>query len=140
MKDFFFDPIRMKRFSVRRLWYLGIAIVAFILTETGRHILRPIVREHQFNDFGVTDSIGNFGGIIVQIFFTLSILNSNKPQSYRLAIFLSCGYILYEFLQPVLPKGTFDWNDVLGTLYGFILAAILLTALWKIKPASEPSD
>ncbi len=128
------DPKRITQFSLRRLLFLGISVLSFVITETGRHELRPLVRQHQFNDFGITESIGNLGGIVVQIFFTLAILNPDKTRAYRLAVFLCCGYILYEFLQPILPKGTFDWNDVFGTLYGFILSVLILKLLWKVFP------
>ncbi len=32
------------------------------------------------------------------------------------------GYILYEILQPYLPRGVFDWKDIYGTLIGGVIS------------------
>jgi uncharacterized membrane protein YccC len=72
------------------------------------------------------------GGIVVQIFFGLAVLNPNRRQSYRLATFFSVGYVVYEFLQPYLPKGVFDWKDVYGTVIGFAVSVLLLALTWRV--------
>ncbi|MCF7823273.1 MAG: hypothetical protein K9N35_03795 [Candidatus Marinimicrobia bacterium] len=69
----------------------------------------------------------------MQIFFTLSILNPDKVRSYRLAVFLAVGYIIYEILQTILPRGTFDWMDILGTLYGLGISILILSLLWRLN-------
>lgn len=48
-------------------------------------------------------------------------------------------YIVYEVLQPYLPRGTFDWNDVFGTLLGLAIALPVLWILWRIFP-DEPQS
>lgn len=105
---------------------------AFVLTELGRYVYRPYAYEHEIFDFGLADSIGNLGGIVVQIFLGLAALNSTRRQSYRLAVFYSLGFVIYEFMQPYLPKGVFDWRDIYGTAVGFALSLLMLTAVWKI--------
>jgi hypothetical protein len=119
--------------------FLAVAVVMFGVTEFGRHVLRPFVRRTGIDDLGLTDSIGNLGGIIVQIFFTLAVCNPTKPGSYRFAALLAAGYIGYEFLQPYLPRGTFDWNDVLGTLLGLAVALPVLWILWRVFPDEQQS-
>ncbi len=115
-----------------RIVFLAIAVVAFAITEFGRYVYRPYVREHGIADFGLADCIGNLGGIVVQIFFGLGILNSNRNQSIRLATFYSVGYVIYEFAQPYLPKGVFDWKDVLGTAIGFAVSMVLILVVWRV--------
>ena len=131
---FFATSGRWKTWSRVRTLFLAVAVVSYLGTEFGRFVLRPWVRENGFEDFGLTDTIGNWGGILVQIFVGLTILHPNRLQSFRLATFYAAGFILYEFLQPYLPKGTFDWNDVLGTLAGWIVAMVLLALVWKRFP------
>ena len=55
----------------------------------------------------------------------------------RLAGFFSLGYILYEFAQPVLPKGVFDWKDVYGTAIGLSLSLPVLALLWRLYPVTK---
>ncbi|MBT3252975.1 MAG: hypothetical protein HN995_11995 [Candidatus Marinimicrobia bacterium] len=119
-----FQPSRV------RAIFLMMGGVALVLTELFRLRLRPLIRSLEITDFGFTDTIGNSGGIIVQIFLALAIINPTKIQSYRLAAFFSGGFILYEFAQPYLPKGTFDWYDVLATVVGYGIALILLGLVW----------
>jgi len=116
-----------------------VAALAFFVTEFGRFVYRPYVRRNDINDFGLADSIGNIGGIVVQIFVIIAAYNSTKKQSFRIAPLLAAGYVVYEFLQPVLPKGVFDWKDVYGTLLGLGLSFGILWIIWRIFPerASE---
>jgi hypothetical protein len=83
------------------------------------------------SDWGLADSIGNLGGIVVQIFLTIAAFHSTKKQSFIIAPLLAVGYIAYEFLQPILPKGVFDWKDVLGTLIGLAAALVILWIVWR---------
>ena len=131
--DRIFEPSRV------RVRFLIIAALAYGVTELGRFVGRPYVRAHGLHDFGLTDSIGNLGGIVVQIFFALAIINPIRVQSYRLAAFFAAGYVLYEFAQPYLPRGTFDWHDIWATVIGYGLAVLILRAVWRGLPASDRS-
>ena len=118
--------------SRSRIVFLAIAVAAFAITEFGRYVYRPYVRQNGVNDLGITDCIGNLGGIVVQVFFSLAILNSSRKQSFRVAAFCSVGYVLYEFAQPYLPKGVFDWKDVYGTAIGYAISVLLILVVWRV--------
>jgi hypothetical protein len=120
--NFFLDKNRFKTIDALRLIYLASFVISFALTEAGRYIYRPYIYENGINDFGIADSMGNLGGIIVQIFFGMMILNPLYKKGVRLIFFFVFGYIVYEILQPYLPKGTFDWLDIYGTLLGGIFS------------------
>lgn len=120
----------------RRGVFLLLGLGAFAVTETGRFVLRPLFRERGIDDFGLTDSIGNLGGILVQIFLALAILNPDRRRSFIFATVMAAGYILYEFLQPHLPKGVFDWNDVWGTVIGYLVALPILALVWRVTGSS----
>jgi TRAP-type uncharacterized transport system fused permease subunit len=122
---------RILRPSRTRAVFLLIAVGAFAVTEFGRQVYRPWAYRRALADFGLADSVGNLGGIIVQVFLTLAVVNATREQSLRWAAFLSCGYIAYEFAQPYLPKGTFDWQDVAATLVGGGLSCVILWAVWR---------
>lgn len=119
--NFFFDSKRFRTFDKLRFIYFFFFIAAFFLTEAGRNIYRPYIYENGINDFGIADSMGNLGGIVVQIFFGLAILNPLYKKGVRIILFFITGYIFYEILQPYLPKGTFDWLDIYGTIIGGIV-------------------
>ena len=74
-----------------RVRFLCLAALAYFVTEFGRFIYRPYVRRNDISDFGLADSIGNLGGIVVQIFITVAAMNSTKKQSFRIAFFLAAG-------------------------------------------------
>ena len=118
---FFTDKEHFRRIDMRRIIYLITSFLSFILTEIGRFHYRPYIYENNINDLGLADSMGNLGGIIVQIFFGLAILNSPKKQGYRIIAFFVIGYIVYEIVQPMLPKGVFDWKDIYGTVFGGVI-------------------
>ena len=123
--NFFTDKEQFKTIDTKRIVYLITSISAFLATEFGRFVYRPYIYENNLNDFGIADSIGNSGGILVQIFLGLAILNPTFKKGFRLIGLFVVGYVVYEFLQPILPKGTFDWLDVYGTLLGGFVGLII---------------
>ncbi len=132
--NFFIDKEQIRTIDYRRIVYFISFLVSFFLTEIGRKIYRPFIYENDINDFGLADSVGNSGGIIVQIFFGLTILNSSYKKGFRLIGLFVIGYILYEVVQPYLPRGVFDLKDVYGTLLGGfvgLLIYLLIHALLK---------
>lgn len=121
----------------RRVIFAGIAGCAFAVTEAGRFVYRPWVVEHGINDFGLAGSIGNLGGIVVQVFVVLAVIGSTRRKSFGFAAFMAAGYVLYEFLQPYLPRGTFDWNDVYATVVGYLFSLPVLLVVWKLFPEQQ---
>ena len=105
LNNFFTDKNAIKTIDLFRVLYFVVAVLAFFMTEAGRKIYRPFIYENGINDFGIADSIGNLGGIIVQIYFSFALLNSSKKKGFRVIGFIVIGYILYEILQPFLPRG-----------------------------------
>jgi len=122
---------QLRTIDTRRVIYVVALILSFVVTEIGRYVYRPIIYRNGINDFGLADSIGNMGGIIAQVFLGLALVNSNLKQGFRLIGFLIIGYIFYEIVQPILPKGTFDWKDVYGTILGGALAGIVFFLIQK---------
>jgi VanZ family protein len=130
--NFFTDKASIKTIDRKRIIYFLIAVLFFFLTEIGRNIYRPYIYTNNIDDYGIADSIGNSGGIIVQIFFMLTILNSPRKKVFRVIGFIVIGYILYEILQPYLPRGVFDWKDIYGTLIGGVISLFVWLFVKKI--------
>ncbi|MCD4729728.1 MAG: VanZ family protein [Bacteroidales bacterium] len=119
------DIEKIRTIDTVRIIYFFTFIISFILTKIGQTTYRSYIYENKIDDLGIADSIGNSGGIIVQIFFGLAIINPSRKKGLRLIIFFTLGYILYEFAQLILPKGVFDWQDVYGTLIGGVLGILI---------------
>ena len=130
--NFFTNKAAIKTIDSFRVIYFVIAVLFFFLTEIGRNIYRPYIYSNNIDDYGIADSIGNSGGIIVQIFFMLAILNSPRKKVFRVIGFVVIGYILYEILQPYLPRGVFDWKDIYGTIIGGVISLFILFFIKKI--------
>ncbi|TDN97641.1 VanZ family protein [Sunxiuqinia elliptica] len=130
--NFFLDTERIRILDKIRIIYLLLFLCFFGLTELGRHVYRPFIYANHINDYGIADSIGNLGGIIVQLFFGFLVLNPNKLKGLRLIAFFILGYILYEVAQPILPRGVFDWKDIFGTIIGGAIGLVLFLLIHKI--------
>ncbi len=131
---FFWTKDRLFRRSFLRLAYLIAFVCFFILTETGRKVYRPYVYRNHIDDWGVADTIGNSLGTLTQIFFYLGLMNATRVQSYRIIAFVTLGYIAYELVQPILPRGTFDMKDVLATFGAGVVAAVSVAVIHLFFP------
>ena len=132
-RNFFTDADAVRTIDSRRILFLLVAIAFFIITEAGRFVYRPYIYSNKINDFGLADSIGNLGGIVVQIFFMFFVLNSPFKKGIRIIGFLVIGYIVYEIAQPYLPRGVFDWKDVYGTVIGGAISFLLFRSIHALK-------
>jgi len=130
--NFFLDKESIRTVDTFRVIYFVTFLISFELTEIGRYIYRPFIYENNINDYGIADSMGNLGGIIVQIFFGLTIFNSTRIKGLRLIAFFILGYILYEIAQLFLPKGVFDWKDIYGTIIGGLIGLLLFLLLHTV--------
>jgi len=130
--NFFLDKEKIRTIDTYRIIYFVAFLISFGITEIGRYIYRPIIYENNISDYGIADSMGNSGGIIVQLFFGLLIFNSSKIKGLRLIFFFIIGYILYEIAQLFLPKGVFDWKDIYGTIIGGLIGMLLFLLIHKV--------
>ena len=128
----FTDGDALRTVDVVRLAFAALALGAFLLTEVGRTVYRPFVYEAGIDDFGLADSVGNLGGIVAQVFTSLAILNSPKSKAFTVIAFLVVGYVAYEVVQPYLPRGVFDWNDIYGTLLGGAVSVLLVVLVRSV--------
>jgi len=112
--------------------YFILFVITFILTEIGRKIYRPFVYQNGIIDFGFADVIGDLLGTAAIIFFCPGIYNATRIQSMRVIAFIMIGVVIYELLQPVLPRGVLDWKDVVCTFAAGSLALIVVLVIWRI--------
>ncbi|MCU4175238.1 VanZ family protein [Carboxylicivirga sp. N1Y90] len=136
-KDLFIDKKEIKLIDNHRVLYAIIAFICYVITEMGRFIYRPYIYSNNISDYGLADTIGNLGGIIVQIFFMAAVFNSKDKKRWNLIAFLCAGYILYELAQEYLPKGVCDIKDIIATLIGGIIAVFIFLIIKKVLPGKR---
>lgn len=134
---FFWTKERLFKKSMLRVAYLIAFAACFIATEIGRRVYRPFIYRNHIDDWGIADSIGNSLGTLTQIFLYLGLAHATRTESYRIIAFVTVGYIAYEIVQPILPRGTFDVKDVIATLAAGSFAAILVTVMHHYFPERE---
>jgi hypothetical protein len=140
MEGVFFSKSRIFKLGLMRGVYFIIFAAFFILTEIGREIYRPYVYQNGINDFGFADVIGNLLGTIAVIFFCLGVSHATRGQSIRVIAFVTSGVTIYELLQPILPKGTLDWKDVIRTPIAGLFSLVMVLAIWRVVQDPLPSD
>jgi hypothetical protein len=128
---------RLFSMTQRRIIALVIFAVAFILTEIGRDIYRPFVYANDLNDFGIANTIGNFLGSITIIFLTIAVAHSDYREGQLIIGIVTIGLILYEFSQPFIAGSTFDWEDMIATLFGGVISLALQRMLPKTDLVSS---
>lgn len=136
---FFYTRERFFKMNALRVAYFIAFASFFVLTEIGRKVYRPYIYRMHVDDFGIADTLGNSLGTLTQIFFYLGLSNATQKQSYRLIGFVTLGYVVYEMVQPWLPRGIFDWRDVGATLAAGIFAALAVTVVHFVSP-ERPGD
>jgi hypothetical protein len=136
---FFWSNERLLKPSLRRATCMIICAMAFVLTEAGRRIYRPYVYRTGIDDLGLADMMGNLGGTVVQIYLSLGLVHAAPVQGFRIIAFVAAGYTLYEIVQPILPRGTFDVKDIAATLIASLFCAALWAALVALLPESRAS-
>ena len=134
MENVFFSKNRiLKPGPVRGVNFFLFAVF-FILTEVGREIYRPYVYQNQIDDLGFADVVGNLLGTAAIIFFNLGISHATRIQSIRSVAFITIGIVIYELLQPVLPRGVLDWKDVVSTFVAGLYSLTMVLAIWRVIP------
>jgi len=134
MENVFFSKDRIfKPGPMRGVYFITFAIF-FIVTEIGREVYRPYIYQNEINDLGFADVIGNLLGTVTVIFFCLGVNHATRMQSIRIVAFVTIGIVIYELLQPVLPKGVLDWKDVISTPVAGLFSLVMVLAIWRIVP------
>jgi hypothetical protein len=136
MEDFFFRKERFTRLSSIRLAYFLLFVFFFLLTETGREVYRPFIYRNQISDFGLADVVGNLLGTVTIIFFNLTVAHATRMQAVRIIIFVTAGVMIYELLQPILPRGVLDWKDVWSTPIAGLFSLFVVSLIWRRIPDS----
>jgi hypothetical protein len=93
---------------VTSYWILCIINVLICLCVDD--VYRPYINANGIDDFGIAASACSFFGTIAAFYFVYA----RYPQTplYLGACYTVFGCSVYEFIQPYIKLGTFDWADI----------------------------
>lgn len=78
-------------------------------------------------------SLGNIGGVVVGSFLFFWWSKESIFKKREIIIFsVGIGFVIYEFLQILIPWQTFDINDIYGTFIGVVLATLINLLIFLI--------
>lgn len=124
----------------RRCILIAAALASYVGTEWGRFTYRPWVRENAIEDFGLADSIGSLGGTIVVVLLHVSLVPLKSLSIMHSGAAVVVGMVTYEFLQPYLGTGVFDWMDVFACVVGGGIALLAIKAVVGSSPARAAAE
>jgi hypothetical protein len=105
----------------------GVAVL--VLTEYGKSSYRPYAWAHNLRDLGLAEGLPSLGGTITAMLLLTGLLSRRENGAVPTALCIAGGCLAYEFLQPVLRTGVFDWTDVLFVLMGTAIGWLAVKAL-----------
>lgn len=126
------DLIKMEVFMKKRQLYYILFFIFLIITSLMSTIYRSYVYNNNIKDYGLADIFPNIGAVLAASFLFMA---RGRHEKYKdeLIIILGAvlGFIIYEFIQIVIPIGTFDWNDIIGTIIGGIITFLIHKIITK---------
>jgi hypothetical protein len=120
---------------------LPIPALAVAVITAGVHVAldlvyRPWAWRKQFADLSFADSFTNFTSVIglsaVMVLVERRKMWTDPWQAWLVVVAPVVAMIAYEFLQPLLPWGTFQVSDLVWTAIGGL--AVVLLKRWVYDP------
>lgn len=102
-------------------------IVVGLATRYGTRAYRPWAWNAGIHDFGLANSLPSLGGTVAVMLLFAGLFTRSSGAALQLAVGGGAGLLAYEFMQPFLHSGVFDWSDVIWTVLGGLVA---LAFIW----------
>ena len=120
--------------TVVRVWLFGLGALWFLITEAMRSLYRPWIYSHGYADFHLADTIGSSCGAITAVLILPALFCREKkgPKVLPAAIGVGIGQVVYEFLQPWVKTGLFDWYDVIAAAVGGAIGVLIVSLVSRL--------
>lgn len=87
---------------------------------------RNYVYSHKLSDYGLADIHPNIFAVVVASFL---FMGYSKQKSFleeaKIILWVTVGFIVYEFIQMTPIIGVFDIKDILGSLIGCAASVLI---------------
>ncbi|MGE5500003.1 MAG: hypothetical protein ACM3Q2_18155 [Syntrophothermus sp.] len=122
------DKSRKNGFLLNFVYLLLVILSSCSGIATKLYYRRYILSNH-INDFGLADCLPSFFFVTGIIFFYFLFCKlSGEEISFKTIAFITIGVLTYE-LVPLSHGRTFDFKDIIATLIGASLAALIYYVL-----------
>ena len=122
------EKIYIKLSKKQRIGFLLLSVL-FVLSAALMNLLyRPYIYENNIFDFHIADSNSNLFAVPAAICFWLSIEKSTVSRLMYSPLYVSAGFVLYEFIGL-----TYDVYDILATIISGCICFIVICFIIKEK-------
>lgn len=117
--------------------HLAIAVICFIITSFVGDAYRAWAWGNGVNDYGLADAWTNIWGMPTALFLWSGVGWVQERSSRSNAIIGAIlGFVAYELLQALLPRGTCDAKDMVGSVVGALITLLMFAASdWFVRKA-----
>jgi len=109
-----------------RIVFIITGSIFLVLTHIGDTYYRDWVYTNQIADFGLANYLPSITGTATAIFLLIGLSKKSFNEAPSSAFWVMVGCVIYEFMQPTLGTGIFDWQDLVAVV---ITGCIVVFAL-----------
>ena len=110
----------------QRLGFLLLSVLFVLSAALMNLVYRPYIYENIIFDFHIADSNSNFFAVPAVICFWLSIEKSTVSRLMYSPLYVSAGFVLYEFIGL-----TYDVYDILATIISGCICFMVICFIIK---------
>jgi VanZ family protein len=109
--------------------FLGVLLFTYFW-EVG---IRPHLLKNSISSFYLLESFPNFLSIVILSFGAMALFAPKEDIAIlKLTLSLTCGVILYEIYQMMMPERVFDYKDIIASILGFVFSYLILYLINRI--------
>ena len=120
------EKIYIKLSKKQRIGFLLLSVLFILCAALMNLLYRPYIYENNIFDFHIADSNSNFFAVPAAICFWLSIEKSTVSRLMYSPLYVSAGFVLYEFIGL-----TYDVYDILATIISGCICFMVICFIIK---------
>lgn len=114
---------KMKRRIPFIILLLGVLLFGYFWEVS----IRPHLLKNNISSFYLLESFPNFLSIVILSLAAMALFApKGNLDILKLTSSLTCGVILYEIYQMMMPERVFDYKDIIASILGFVFSYLIL--------------
>lgn len=116
----------------KRISLLIAGFLAVVLTHFGAYMYREASLGDARLSSSLAGSAPSFGGTVGTMLLFSGLFANTPVAAMRAAFGVGVGCLMYEFIQPIVRTGVFDWFDVLAIFVGLVVGMLVVLVIVRI--------